>query len=205
MQTVKGMLDNPNEPVSDLSYFDCIESVMENSKVSLAVLLASLSTVGKNRDMLRVPRSVAPPPRESPCLKRLVVPLPRCFSNQALHRSHLGGLVEHRLLGHTHTPKFLIPYIPEWARLGISDQFPGQALWSRIHTLRTTAYALSGMSLIVNLSMYVHHLGLHAGSSLSMTVYETLLCVPVIIHLWHTFSSGMKICGGFGGASSENI
>lgn len=33
VQTVKGMLDNPNEPVSDLSYFDCIESVMENSKV----------------------------------------------------------------------------------------------------------------------------------------------------------------------------
>uniref|UniRef100_A0A8C1TUL4 Talin 2 n=1 Tax=Cyprinus carpio TaxID=7962 RepID=A0A8C1TUL4_CYPCA len=30
---VRGMLDNPNEPVSDLSYFDCIESVMENSKV----------------------------------------------------------------------------------------------------------------------------------------------------------------------------
>lgn len=27
------MLDNPNEPLSDLSYFDCIESVMENSKV----------------------------------------------------------------------------------------------------------------------------------------------------------------------------
>lgn len=34
LQTVKGMLDNPNEPVSDLSYFDCIEGVMENSKVS---------------------------------------------------------------------------------------------------------------------------------------------------------------------------
>ncbi|XP_041082285.1 talin-2 isoform X1 [Polyodon spathula] len=33
LETVKGMLDNPNEPVSDLSYFDCIESVMENSKV----------------------------------------------------------------------------------------------------------------------------------------------------------------------------
>ncbi len=32
-QAVRGMLDNPNEPVSDLSYFDCIESVMENSKV----------------------------------------------------------------------------------------------------------------------------------------------------------------------------
>ena len=43
------MLDIPNEPVSDLSYFDCIESVMENSKVSLALLLASLHTMGKNR------------------------------------------------------------------------------------------------------------------------------------------------------------
>lgn len=31
------MLDNPSEPISDLSYFDCIESVMENSKVGLNV------------------------------------------------------------------------------------------------------------------------------------------------------------------------
>lgn len=33
-QAVRGLLDNPNEPVNDLSYFDCIESVMENSKVT---------------------------------------------------------------------------------------------------------------------------------------------------------------------------
>lgn len=33
VQAVRGLLDNPNEPVSELSYFDCIESVMENSKV----------------------------------------------------------------------------------------------------------------------------------------------------------------------------
>lgn len=39
------MLDNPNEPVSDLSYFDCIESVMENSKVSLSVLVTLLLIV----------------------------------------------------------------------------------------------------------------------------------------------------------------
>lgn len=37
------MLENPNEPVSDLSYFDCIESVMENSKVSRSVLVTLLS------------------------------------------------------------------------------------------------------------------------------------------------------------------
>lgn len=41
------MLDNPNEPVSDLSYFDCIESVMENSKVRVSVLLTFLFIVGK--------------------------------------------------------------------------------------------------------------------------------------------------------------
>lgn len=34
-QAVRGLLDNPNEPVSELSYFDCIESVMENSKVQV--------------------------------------------------------------------------------------------------------------------------------------------------------------------------
>lgn len=33
-QAVRGLLENPNEPVSELSYFDCIESVMENSKVN---------------------------------------------------------------------------------------------------------------------------------------------------------------------------
>ncbi len=34
LQAVRGLLDNQNEPVNDLSYFDCIESVMENSKVT---------------------------------------------------------------------------------------------------------------------------------------------------------------------------
>lgn len=27
------MLENPNEPVNDNSYFDCLESVMDNSKL----------------------------------------------------------------------------------------------------------------------------------------------------------------------------
>lgn len=37
------MLDNPNEPVSDLSYFDCIEGVMENSKVAMNILSGSVA------------------------------------------------------------------------------------------------------------------------------------------------------------------
>uniref|UniRef100_A0A671SQ88 Talin-2-like n=1 Tax=Sinocyclocheilus anshuiensis TaxID=1608454 RepID=A0A671SQ88_9TELE len=33
LKAVRGLLDNPNEPVNDLTYFDCIEKVMENSKI----------------------------------------------------------------------------------------------------------------------------------------------------------------------------
>lgn len=50
LETVKGMLENPNEPVSDLSYFDCIESVMENSKV-LGESMAGISQNAKTGDL----------------------------------------------------------------------------------------------------------------------------------------------------------
>ncbi|XP_062847949.1 talin-2 [Trichomycterus rosablanca] len=50
LQAVRGMLDNPNEPVSDLSYFDCIESVMENSKV-LGEAMAGISQHCKTGDV----------------------------------------------------------------------------------------------------------------------------------------------------------
>lgn len=41
MQTVGGMLENPTEAVNDLGYFDCIDSVMENSKVPPAFIHSS--------------------------------------------------------------------------------------------------------------------------------------------------------------------
>ncbi|XP_062327021.1 talin-2a isoform X1 [Osmerus eperlanus] len=50
LEAVKGMLNNPNEPVSDLSYFDCIESVMENSKV-LGESMAGISQNCKTGDV----------------------------------------------------------------------------------------------------------------------------------------------------------
>uniref|UniRef100_A0A8B9LC23 Talin 2b n=1 Tax=Astyanax mexicanus TaxID=7994 RepID=A0A8B9LC23_ASTMX len=50
LEAVRGMLDNPNEPVSDLSYFDCIESVMENSKV-LGESMAGISQHCKTGDV----------------------------------------------------------------------------------------------------------------------------------------------------------
>ncbi|XP_029623765.1 talin-2 isoform X1 [Salmo trutta] len=50
LEAVKGMLANPNEPVSNLSYFDCIESVMENSKV-LGESMAGISQNCKTGDV----------------------------------------------------------------------------------------------------------------------------------------------------------
>ncbi|XP_061734598.1 talin-2a isoform X2 [Nerophis ophidion] len=50
LEAVRGMLDNPNEPVNDLSYFDCIESVMENSKV-LGESMAGISQNCKTGDV----------------------------------------------------------------------------------------------------------------------------------------------------------
>lgn len=38
LQSVRGMLENPTEAVNELSYFDCIDSVMENSKVLTYVI-----------------------------------------------------------------------------------------------------------------------------------------------------------------------
>uniref|UniRef100_A0A4W3IH66 Talin 1 n=1 Tax=Callorhinchus milii TaxID=7868 RepID=A0A4W3IH66_CALMI len=50
LETVKGMLDNPTEAVNDLSYFDCIDSVMENSKV-LGEAMTGISHNAKNSDL----------------------------------------------------------------------------------------------------------------------------------------------------------
>ncbi|XP_063169958.1 talin-2 isoform X2 [Candoia aspera] len=50
LETVKEMLENPSEPVSDLSYFDCIEGVMESSKV-LGEAMAGISQNAKTGDL----------------------------------------------------------------------------------------------------------------------------------------------------------
>uniref|UniRef100_A0A8D3E8L8 Talin 2 n=1 Tax=Scophthalmus maximus TaxID=52904 RepID=A0A8D3E8L8_SCOMX len=57
LEAVRGLLDNPNEPVSELSYFDCIESVMENSKV-LGESMAGISQHCKTGDVVAFGESV---------------------------------------------------------------------------------------------------------------------------------------------------
>ncbi|XP_056089203.1 talin-1 isoform X1 [Rhinichthys klamathensis goyatoka] len=50
LETVGGMLENPTEAVNDLGYFDCIDSVMENSKV-LGEAMAGISHNAKNSNL----------------------------------------------------------------------------------------------------------------------------------------------------------
>ncbi|XP_058472682.1 talin-1 isoform X1 [Solea solea] len=50
LESVKGMLENPTEAVNDMSYFDCIDSVMENSKV-LGESMAGISHNAKNSNL----------------------------------------------------------------------------------------------------------------------------------------------------------
>uniref|UniRef100_A0A8C9TX97 Talin 1 n=1 Tax=Scleropages formosus TaxID=113540 RepID=A0A8C9TX97_SCLFO len=58
LETVRGMLENPTEAVSDLSYFDCIDSVMENSKV-LGEAMAGISHNAKNSNLPEFGESAA--------------------------------------------------------------------------------------------------------------------------------------------------
>uniref|UniRef100_A0A7N8XY74 Talin 2 n=1 Tax=Mastacembelus armatus TaxID=205130 RepID=A0A7N8XY74_9TELE len=57
LEAVRGLLDNPSEPVNELSYFDCIESVMENSKV-LGESMAGISQHCKTGDVVAFGESV---------------------------------------------------------------------------------------------------------------------------------------------------
>ncbi|XP_028827697.1 talin-1 isoform X2 [Denticeps clupeoides] len=50
LETVRGMLENPTEAVNDVGYFDCIDSVMENSKV-LGEAMAGISHNAKNSNL----------------------------------------------------------------------------------------------------------------------------------------------------------
>uniref|UniRef100_A0AAQ4R077 Talin 1 n=1 Tax=Gasterosteus aculeatus aculeatus TaxID=481459 RepID=A0AAQ4R077_GASAC len=50
LESVRSMLENPTEAVNELSYFDCIDSVMENSKV-LGESMAGISHNAKNSNL----------------------------------------------------------------------------------------------------------------------------------------------------------
>uniref|UniRef100_A0A4W5KUL0 Talin 1 n=1 Tax=Hucho hucho TaxID=62062 RepID=A0A4W5KUL0_9TELE len=97
LETVRGMLENPTEAVSDLSYFDCIDSVMENSKV-LGEAMAGISHNAKNSNLPEFGDSAAHTQEaleESvQMMKEAVDDLGATLSETASAAGALGGMVD---------------------------------------------------------------------------------------------------------------
>uniref|UniRef100_A0A673BUI1 Talin-2 n=1 Tax=Sphaeramia orbicularis TaxID=375764 RepID=A0A673BUI1_9TELE len=90
LEAVRGMLDNPNEPVSDLSYFDCIESVMENSKV-LGESMAGISQNCKTGDASHTHDAIA---EAAQLMKEAVDDIMVTLNEAASEVGLVGGMVE---------------------------------------------------------------------------------------------------------------
>ncbi|XP_070599797.1 talin-1 isoform X5 [Erythrolamprus reginae] len=58
LETVRELLENPSQAVSDMSYFNCLDSVMENSKV-LGEAMAGISQNAKNSKLPEFGESVS--------------------------------------------------------------------------------------------------------------------------------------------------
>uniref|UniRef100_A0A8C7LM86 Talin 1 n=1 Tax=Oncorhynchus kisutch TaxID=8019 RepID=A0A8C7LM86_ONCKI len=97
LETVRGLLENPTEAVSDLSYFDCIDSVMENSKV-LGEAMAGISHNAKNSNLPEFGDSAAHTQEaleESvQMMKEAVDDLGATLSETASAAGALGGMVD---------------------------------------------------------------------------------------------------------------
>lgn len=61
LQTVKELLENPTQTVNDMSYFNCLDSVMENSKVSPELEVDVWGRIGRFGNDVGEKRKVFPP------------------------------------------------------------------------------------------------------------------------------------------------
>uniref|UniRef100_A0A8C3KPL9 TLN1 protein n=1 Tax=Calidris pygmaea TaxID=425635 RepID=A0A8C3KPL9_9CHAR len=59
LETVKELLENPTQTVNDMSYFNCLDSVMENSKVTWEHSMAGISQNAKNSKLPEFGESIS--------------------------------------------------------------------------------------------------------------------------------------------------
>uniref|UniRef100_A0A8C5BC52 Talin 2a n=1 Tax=Gadus morhua TaxID=8049 RepID=A0A8C5BC52_GADMO len=85
-----GLLDSPNEPVSDLSYFHCIESVMENSKV-LGESMAGISQNCKLGDASHTHEAIA---EAAQLMREAVDDIMITLNDAASEGGMVGGMVD---------------------------------------------------------------------------------------------------------------
>uniref|UniRef100_A0A8C4IDX7 I/LWEQ domain-containing protein n=1 Tax=Dicentrarchus labrax TaxID=13489 RepID=A0A8C4IDX7_DICLA len=93
LESVKGMLENPTEAVTELSYFDCIDSVMENSKV-LGESMAGISHNAKNSNLPEFAHMQEALEESVQMMKEAVDDLGATLAEAASAAGAVGGMVD---------------------------------------------------------------------------------------------------------------
>uniref|UniRef100_A0AAX7V9C7 I/LWEQ domain-containing protein n=1 Tax=Astatotilapia calliptera TaxID=8154 RepID=A0AAX7V9C7_ASTCA len=93
LESVKGMLENPTEAITELSYFDCIDSVMENSKV-LGESMAGISHNAKNSNLPEFAHMHEALEESVQMMKEAVDDLGATLSEAASAAGAVGGMVD---------------------------------------------------------------------------------------------------------------
>uniref|UniRef100_A0A4W6FCT2 Talin 1 n=1 Tax=Lates calcarifer TaxID=8187 RepID=A0A4W6FCT2_LATCA len=93
LESVRGMLENPTEAVSELSYFDCIDSVMENSKV-LGESMAGISHNAKNSNLPEFAHMQEALEESVQMMKEAVDDLGATLAEAASAAGAVGGMVD---------------------------------------------------------------------------------------------------------------
>uniref|UniRef100_A0A665VQC4 Talin 1 n=1 Tax=Echeneis naucrates TaxID=173247 RepID=A0A665VQC4_ECHNA len=93
LESVQGMLENPTEAVSELSYFDCIDSVMENSKV-LGESMAGISHNAKNSNLPEFAHMQEALEESVQMMKEAVDDLGATLAEAASASGAVGGMVD---------------------------------------------------------------------------------------------------------------
>uniref|UniRef100_H3CHP1 Talin 1 n=1 Tax=Tetraodon nigroviridis TaxID=99883 RepID=H3CHP1_TETNG len=93
LESVVGMLENPTQAVSDASYFDCIDAVMENSKV-LGESMAGISHNAKNSNLPEAAHMQEALEESVQMMKEAVDDLGATLAEAASAAGAVGGLVD---------------------------------------------------------------------------------------------------------------
>uniref|UniRef100_A0A671YKX1 Talin 1 n=1 Tax=Sparus aurata TaxID=8175 RepID=A0A671YKX1_SPAAU len=93
LESVRGMLENPTEAINDLSYFDCIDGVMENSKV-LGESMAGISHNAKNSNLPEFAHMQEALEESVQMMKEAVDDLGATLAEAASASGAVGGMVD---------------------------------------------------------------------------------------------------------------
>uniref|UniRef100_A0A7N8Y0W5 Talin 1 n=1 Tax=Mastacembelus armatus TaxID=205130 RepID=A0A7N8Y0W5_9TELE len=93
LESVRGMLENPTEALNELSYFDCIDSVMENSKV-LGESMAGISHNAKNSNLPEFAHMQEALEESVQMMKEAVDDLGATLAEAASAAGAVGGMVD---------------------------------------------------------------------------------------------------------------